>query len=154
MHCVSVLGGNHQGCHRIVFVAVTFRWNTPSAAQVVLYHRSDTMTSGTWQQSCSLKYVPMSPLNLTFNLWQEKHYYTEPPTLRMEPGWMSRCLGHRAFGETGMSMLSLMYMCSTLLHLAITEHLSLMWPTDVMRISKREAMSRELEKLNMARLYH
>ena len=60
-------------------------------------------------------------------------------------GWMSRCLGHRAFGETGMSMLSLMYMCSTLLHLAITEHLSLMWPTDVMRISKREAMSRVRE---------
>ena len=46
MHCVSAMGGNHQGCHHIVFVAVISRWNMPSAAQVVLYHRSDTTTSG------------------------------------------------------------------------------------------------------------
>ena len=127
MHCVStiwvgtIMGGNQQGCHHIVFVAVTSRWNMPSAAQVVFYHRSDTMT------------FLMLLLNLTFNLWQEKYYHTEPLTMRMEPIWMSR---HRAFGETGMSTLSLMYLCSTLLCQAIAGLLS-MRPKDVMRISKR-----------------
>ena len=66
--------------------------------------------------------------------------------MRMEPVWMSQ---HRAFGETGMSALSLMYVCSTFLRPAIVGLLS-MQPTHVMRISKREAMSGEIKKLNMA----
>ena len=85
--------GNHQGCHHIVFVAVTSWWNMPSVAQEGLYHQSDTMTWGTWQQTCSLKYVPMSPLNLTFNPWQEKLW-----TYNYEDG---ACLDVSALGFWG-----------------------------------------------------
>ena len=60
---------------------------------------------------------------------------------------------HRDFGETGMSALSLMCVCSTLLHSATAGLLS-MRPTDVMRMSKREAMSSKFEKLNTVLSLH
>ena len=59
----------------------------------------------------------------------------------------------QGFGATGMTEPSLMCKCSTLLRPAIAG-LLLLRHTDVMKISKREAMSRELEKWSTAHLHH
>ena len=84
-------------------------------------------------------------------------------SMRMELAWMSQHKGlsqhkgfgsqHKGFGGTGMTEPSLMGACSTLLHPAIAD-LHLLRHTDIMKISKREAMSRELEKWSTAHLHH